>query len=79
LELGSGFDKADSGRKIRIEREVKESMWMSFVATPSVKDGFDDAVDSSGREVIPNGSESSDGVWIRVCKRCFNRNLKNTL
>lgn len=44
-----------SGRKIRIDNAVKGSMWMSLVATPSVKDGFDDTMVSSGRVVMPNG------------------------
>ena len=76
---GSGSESADSGRNIRTEREVKVSMWMSLVATPSEKEGLAAATDSSGREVTPNGSDSSGGAWIRFCKRCFNRNLKNTL
>lgn len=71
--------RADSGRKIRMEREVKGSMWMSLVATPSEKEGFAGATDSSGRVVTPNGSEGSEVVWIRLCRRCFKRNLKNTL
>lgn len=79
MESGSGGARAESGRKIRMEREVKGSMWMSLVATPSVKEGFGAATDSSGREVTPNGSGPSGVDWIRVCKRCFNRNLKNTL
>jgi len=62
-----------------MEREVKGSMWMSLVATPSVKDGLAAATDSSGRVVTPNGSECCEEVWIRFCKRCFKRNLKNTL
>lgn len=79
--LPEAGERADSGRKMRTEREVKGSMWMSLVATPSVNKGFGGETDSSGRVVTPNGSdeeeESSD--WIRFCKRCFKRNLKNTL
>lgn len=79
LESGSGGVRAESGRKIRIEREVKGSIWMSLVATPSVNEGFGAKTDSSGRVVTPNRLESSCGVWIRFCNRCFKRNLKNTL
>lgn len=79
LERDSGALRADSGRKIRMEREAKGSMWMSFVATPSAKEGLAAATTSSGRVVIPNESECWEEVWIRFCKRCFKRNLKNTL
>ena len=42
-----------------MERDVKGSMWMSLVATPSVKEGFEAVMDSSGRDVTPNGFDSS--------------------
>ena len=44
----------ESERKIQRAREVKGSMWISWVATPSVKEGLAAAMDSSrGREVTP--------------------------
>lgn len=79
FESGSGGLRAESGRKIRIVKEVKGSIWISFVATPSVKEGLAAATVSSGRDVTPNGLDSSGGDWIRFCNRCFKRNLKNTL
>lgn len=73
--------RADSGRKMRTEREVRGSMWMSLVATPSVNKGFGGETDSSGRVVTPNGSDEDEmeSDWIRFCRRCFKRNLKKTL
>lgn len=67
-----------------MDTAVRGSMWMSFVATPSVKEGLTAAIDSSGREVTPKELVvlliSSVGFsWMRFCKRCLRRNLKNTL
>lgn len=78
-----GEERAVLGRKIRREREVKGSMWMSLVATSlPVKLGLAPATDSSGRETTPkvlklgfSGREES----IRVCNRRLKRNLKSTL
>ena len=58
-EYDSGEVREVSGRKILMERDVKGSMWMSLVATPSVKEGFEAVMDSSGRDVTPNGFDSS--------------------
>ncbi|MED6199665.1 hypothetical protein PIB30_078047 [Stylosanthes scabra] len=57
-----GGVSSDSGRKIRIEREVKESMWMSLAATPSVKEGLAAATDYLCRVLTPNALEFSGGL-----------------
>jgi len=63
---------AVSGRKIRRDREEKGSTCMSLVATPSENDGLLAAMDSLGREVMPNGLGLVDsGVSMRLCRRCF--------
>ena len=67
---------------MRTVSDVIGSMWMSLVATPSVKDGFAAATDSSDRVETPKGSGdalSSGGDEMRFWRRCLRRSLKKTL
>ena len=51
---------------------------MSLVATPSVKEGFAAATDSSDRVETPKGS-GEGGDEMRLWRRCLRRSLKKTL
>lgn len=70
-----------SGRKMRRERAEKGSIWMSLVATPSVKDGFAGATGSSSREVTPKGLlvVPESGARARFCSLCLRLYLKKML
>lgn len=70
----------ESGRKTRMERAEKGSMWMSLVATPSVKDGFAGATGSSRREVTPKGLPApGSAARARVCSLYLRLYLKKML
>lgn len=66
-----------SGRNIRTERQDDGSIWMSLVATPSVKEGLAAAMVSSGRDVTPK--EVLVVKWMRLCKRRLSINLNKRL